>query len=257
MSPAGLVAERVSVSIDGAHLLTDVSFTAAPGRVHSLIGPNGAGKSTLLGVLAGDRRPDRGRVLLRDRPLEDWPLRELARARAVLTQEHGVTFSFRSREIVEMGRHPWARTPAEDDDEREIDRAMAVTDVAHLADRPVTHLSGGEKARVALARVLAQRASVLLLDEPTAALDLRHQEDVLRLARTQAAEGDAVVVVLHDLNLAAAYSDEITLLRHGRVAAHGTPAEVLTAERIEDVYGQPVEVVEHPRSGVPLVLPVR
>ncbi|MGI9823507.1 heme ABC transporter ATP-binding protein [Agromyces sp. Marseille-Q5079] len=252
-----LVAEHVSVSIDRADLLADVSFTAAPGRVHSLIGPNGAGKSTLLGVLAGDRAPDAGRVLLRGRRLDEWPLRELARERAVLTQEHGVTFAFRSREIVEMGRHPWARTPAEDDDEREIARAMAVTDVAHLADRPVAHLSGGEKARVALARVLAQRAPVLLLDEPTAALDLRHQEDVLRLARAQAADGDAVVVVLHDLNLAAAYSDEITLLQRGRVAAHGSPAEVLTAERIEDVYGQAVEVIEHPRSGVPLVLPVR
>ncbi|SFR92054.1 iron complex transport system ATP-binding protein [Agromyces sp. CF514] len=253
----GLVAEHVSVTIDRAHLLTDVSFAAIPGRVHSLLGPNGAGKSTLLSVLAGDRAPSSGRVVLRDRPLADWPLRDLARTRAVLTQEHSVTFAFRSREIVEMGRHPWARTPAEVDDEREIERAMAVTDVSHLADRPVANLSGGEKARVALARVLAQRSPVLLLDEPTAALDLRHQEDVLRLARAQAAAGDAVVVVLHDLNLAAAYSDEITLLERGRVVAHGTPADVLTAERIEAVYGQPVDVIEHPRTGVPLVLPIR
>ncbi|MET4159932.1 heme ABC transporter ATP-binding protein [Agromyces sp. PvR057] len=257
MTATGLVAEHVSVTIDRATLLTDVSFAAIPGRVHALLGPNGAGKSTLLAVLAGDRAPSAGRVLLHDRPLSDWPLRDLARTRAVLTQDHSVTFSFRSREIVEMGRHPWARTPAEDDDDREISRAMAATDVSHLADRPVANLSGGEKARVALARVLAQRSPVLLLDEPTAALDLRHQEDVLRLARAQAAAGDAVVVVLHDLNLAAAYSDEITLLEQGRVVAHGGPAEVLTAERIEAVYAQPVEVIEHPRTGVPLVLPVR
>lgn len=237
--------------IDGAHL------TVEPGKVHCIIGPNGAGKSTLLGVLAGDRRPTSGSVALGGRELASWPLRELARARAVLTQEHQVTFPFPVREVVEMGRHPWARTAESDADETAIDRAMAATDVSHLGLRTVPSLSGGERARVALARVIAQQAPVMLLDEPTAALDLRHQEDVLRLARTHAAAGDTVVVVLHDLNLAAAYADDVTLLHHGRVVTSGSPAEVLTAERIEAVYGQPVEVVPHPRTGVPLVLPVR
>ncbi|MFF2272999.1 heme ABC transporter ATP-binding protein [Agromyces sp. NPDC058136] len=252
-----LEARALSVRIDGATLLDGVDFGASPGRVHALIGPNGAGKSTLLAVLAGDRRPSGGSVVLAGRELADWPVRELARARGVLTQEHQVTFPFPVREVVEMGRHPWARTPAAEDDDAVVERSMAATDVTHLGMRTVPSLSGGERARVALARVLAQQAPIMLLDEPTAALDLRHQEDVLRLARDRAAAGDTVVVVLHDLNLAAAYADDITLLHRGRVETSGAPAEVLTAERIEAVYGQSVEVIAHPSTGVPLVLPVR
>ncbi|MFE6965322.1 heme ABC transporter ATP-binding protein [Agromyces sp. NPDC057679] len=251
-----LETRALTVRIDEALLLDEVDFRATAGRLHALIGPNGAGKSTLLGVLAGDRRPSSGSVSLGGRELGGWPLRELARARAVLTQEHQVSFPFPVREVVEMGRHPWART-AEADDDDAVDRAMAATDVTHLGLRTVPSLSGGERARVALARVIAQQAHVMLLDEPTAALDLRHQEDVLRLARAHAEAGDTVVVVLHDLNLAAAYADDVTLLDRGRVVTSGSPAEVLTAERIEAVYGQPVEVVPHPRTGVPLVLPVR
>ncbi|WP_395245344.1 heme ABC transporter ATP-binding protein [Agromyces sp. MMS24-K17] len=252
-----LRAEAVTVSVDGADLLAAVDFAASPGRVHALIGPNGAGKSTLLGVLAGDRTASSGAVTLDGRPLAGIGLAALARHRAVLTQEHAVTFPFPAREVVEMGRHPWSRTPAADDDEAAIDEAMAQTDVSHLAARTVPSLSGGERARVALARVLAQRTPVLLLDEPTAALDLRHQEDVLRLARERASAGGTVVVVLHDLNLAAAYADDLTLLRGGRVHATGSPAEVLTADAIGEVYGQAVDVLPHPRTGVPLVLPVR
>ncbi|MFC9560539.1 heme ABC transporter ATP-binding protein [Agromyces sp. NPDC056965] len=252
-----LTATGLAIEIDGARLLDDVDFSATPGRVHALIGPNGAGKSTLLAALAGDRAAAAGTVHLGDTPVARQSPKALARLRAVLTQEHTVSFPFPVREIIAMGRHPWAGSAAADDDDREIDAAMAATDVGHLATRTVPSLSGGERARVALARVIAQRTPVLLLDEPTAALDLKHQEDVLRLARDHAAAGATVVVVLHDLNLAAAYADDITLLRLGRVVATGAPAEVLTAERIEAVYGQPVEVVPHPRTGVPLVLPVR
>ncbi|MWB97290.1 heme ABC transporter ATP-binding protein [Agromyces seonyuensis] len=254
---AALEAVGARVVVEGAVLLDGVDFTAHPGRVHSLIGPNGAGKSTLLGVLAGDRAATAGEVRLGGRPLADIHLRDLARERAVLTQEHAVTFPFPAREIVEMGRHPWAKTPAEDDDERMIAEAMRLTDVAHLAERTLPSLSGGERARVALARVLAQATPILLLDEPTAALDLKHQEDVLRLARERATAGATVVVVLHDLGLAAAYSDDVTLIAHGAVVATGAPSDVLTAERIEAVYGQPVEVLPHPRTGVPLILPIR
>ncbi|WP_394553322.1 heme ABC transporter ATP-binding protein [Agromyces sp. MMS24-JH15] len=257
MSGVSLRAEGIRVVVDGTELLSSVDLSAAPGRVHALIGPNGAGKSTLLAVLAGDRVPTAGRVLLDGRPITGLALGELARARAVLTQEHAVAFPFPSREIVAMGRHPWAPTTAADEDERAIAEAMTQTDVSHLAERTVPSLSGGERARVALARVLAQRTPVLLLDEPTAALDLRHQEDVLRLARARAAAGGTVVVVLHDLNLAAAYADDLTLLRGGGVHATGAPADVLTAEAIAEVYRQDVEVLPHPRTGVPLVLPVR
>ena len=156
-----------------------------------------------------------------------------------------------------MGRAPWARTPAEEDDDVAVAEAMAQTDVTALAARALPSLSGGERARVALARVLAQATDILLLDEPTAALDLRHQEDLLRVARRRAEEGSAVAIVLHDLNAALAYADRVTLLSGGRVAGAGAPPDVLTADRIEAVYGQPVDVIAHPGTGVPLVVPRR
>lgn len=252
-----LVARGLSVSIDDARLLDSVDFEARPGELHALLGPNGAGKSTLLGALAGDVKPSAGSVTLDGRSLADWKLRELARVRAVLLQQHDVFFPFTVREVVEMGRAPWRGTASEDDDERMIAEAMELTDVTALTDRAVPSLSGGERARAALARVLAQGASTLMLDEPTAALDLKHQEDVLRLARERAASGDTVIVVLHDLNLAAAYADRVTLLQRGRIVASGDPRTVLTAERITAVYGQPVEVFDHPRTGIPLILPLR
>ncbi|MCS4277364.1 iron complex transport system ATP-binding protein [Mycetocola sp. BIGb0189] len=251
-----LMAEGVSLSFSGKPVLQDVSLRVLPGELHALIGPNGAGKSTLLAMLSGDRTPASGAVLLDGKNLGEWRPKELARERAVLTQDNTVTFPFTAAQIVEMGRAPWQRTPAEAEDERAIAEAVAQTDVAHLMDRTIPHLSGGERARVALARVLAQRAPIVLLDEPTAALDLRHQEDVLRIARDRARAGDAVVVVLHDLNLAAAYADRITLLSRGRIAASGTPSEVLTTARVEEVYGQRVEIIERP-DRPPLIVPLR
>jgi iron complex transport system ATP-binding protein len=257
-APAPTLAARgLTVAIDGARLLDAVDFEAHPGELHALLGPNGAGKSTLLGALAGDVKPTTGSVSLDGRPLAEWKLRELARVRAVLLQQHEVFFPFTVREVVEMGRAPWRGTPAEEQDERMIAEAMTLTDITALAERSVPSLSGGERARAALARVLAQGAPTLMLDEPTAALDLKHQEDVMRLARERAASGDTVIVVLHDLNVAAAYADRVTLLQRGRVVASGDPRVVLTAERIGAVYGQAVEVLEHPRTGAPLILPLR
>lgn len=247
----------VTVEIDGHRILDVVDFAAHPGQVHALIGPNGAGKSTLLGVIAGDQSVTAGTVRIAGKSLSDWTLRQLARERAVLLQDHSVFFPFTVRQVVEMGRTPWARTPREDDDETVVAAALAATDVEHLGDRRIPSLSGGERARAAFARVLAQETGILLLDEPTAALDLGHQEAVLQLARDRARAGDAVVVVLHDLSLAAAWSDRITLLEQGRVVASGIPTEVLTAERISAVYRHPVEVIEHPVTGAPIILPVR
>ncbi|AMB60622.1 hemin ABC transporter ATP-binding protein [Microterricola viridarii] len=252
-----MTARALSVTVDGARLLDGVDFAARPGELHALLGPNGAGKSTLLGALAGDVKPSAGSVSLDGRDLTGWKLRELARERAVLLQQHDVYFPFTVRQVIEMGRAPWRGTAAEDDDERLIEEAMQLTDVSALAERTVPSLSGGERARAALARVLAQGASLLMLDEPTAALDLKHQEDVLRLVRERATAGATVIVVVHDLSLAAAYADRVTLLQHGRVVATGTPGDVLTAERIGEVYGQPVEVFEHPRTGAPLIVPLR
>lgn len=250
-----LRASGVTVRVGGDRAILDAaSIAVSAGEIHALVGPNGAGKSTLFGVLAGDVTPYAGAVSLDERTITGIRPQELARARAVLLQENAVSFPFSAEQVVRMGRAPWARTEAADDDDEIVATAMAATEVLPFAARAVTSLSGGERARVALARVLAQRTGILLLDEPTAALDLKHHEDVMRLIRAQADAGIAVAIVLHDLNAALAHADRVTLLDGGRVAASGTAAEVLTAERIEAVYGQPVDVFPHPRTGVPLVV---
>lgn len=238
-------------------ILEDASITVNPGEIHALVGPNGAGKSTLFSVLAGDLTPESGTVTLDGRPIGTIRARDLARSRAVLLQQNAVSFPFSAEQVVRMGRAPWARTALEDDDDTAVSTAMTATEVDVLATRSVSSLSGGERARVALARVLAQSTSVVLLDEPTASLDLKHHEDVMRLVRARADARATVAVVLHDLNAALAHADQVTLLAFGRVVATGSPAEVLTAERIELVYGQPVDVFPHPITGVPLVVPKR
>lgn len=252
---AGIRADGVGVQLDGHSVLDGVTLDVRPGEVLVLVGPNGAGKSTLLGVLSGERRPSAGTVTLEGRELGSIRHSELARLRAVLTQENQVSFPFRVIEVVSMGRAPWARTLEGRDDIAAVNEAMDAADVAHLANRRYTSLSGGERARVALARVLAQRTPIVFLDEPTAALDLRHQEDVMRRARVLADSGCSVVVVLHDLSLAGAYADRLVLLAGGRLESIGTPAEVLTADRVERVYGLPVEL--HLVNGRPVVVPRR
>ncbi|WP_101847616.1 heme ABC transporter ATP-binding protein [Zhihengliuella sp. ISTPL4] len=239
---------------DGRAILDDAAIDIHAGEVHALVGPNGAGKTTLFGVLAGDITPAAGTVLLDGRPVAGVRPRALAQQRAVLLQENTVTFPFTAEQVVRMGRTPWARTPSATDDDRAVAAAMATTEVTALRERSVPSLSGGERARVALARVLAQDTGILLLDEPTAALDLKHHEDVMRVVRSQAEAGVAVAVVLHDLNAALAHADRVTLLAGGRVTATGTPGDVLTAARIEEVYGQPVDVFPHPVTRVPLVV---
>ncbi|MDX2356841.1 heme ABC transporter ATP-binding protein [Dietzia sp. PP-33] len=252
-----LSAEGVTVRIGGRVLLDAVDLDVHAGEVLALVGPNGAGKSTLLGVIAGDTQPDRGRTVLDGTDLRRWRLGDLARRRALLTQANSVAFPFTVREVVAMGRAPWASLPEGDDDEAIIEESLAATDTTHLHSRTFPTLSGGEKARASLSRALAQRAGVLLLDEPTAAVDLRHQEIVLELARTVADGGGAVVVVLHDLELAAAWSDRLVMISDGRIRAAGPPHQVLTAELVEEVYRQPVLVHRHPVTGDLLVTPDR
>jgi len=252
---ARIAAVGVSVVIDGQPILTDIDLDIRAGEVLALVGPNGAGKSTLLSVLSGDLRPTRGSVTVDGRDIRDIRHIELARLRSVLTQENQVSFPFTVTEVVEMGRSPWQRTSSRDDDERAIAEAIKATDVSHLATRRYTSLSGGEKARVSLARVLAQGTPTVFLDEPTAALDLRHQEEVMTTAAGLARSGRAVVVVVHDLSLAAAYADRVALVASGCLETAGTPAEVFTAERVGRVYGLPVEVVT--QNERPVILPVR
>ncbi|MFE7532909.1 heme ABC transporter ATP-binding protein [Streptomyces rhizosphaericola] len=255
-SPA-VEAVGLSVQLGGRQVLDAVDLTAHTGEVVALVGPNGAGKSTLLAALAADLAPGDGRVVIGGRPATEWTAPELALRRSVLPQSAVLSFPFPVEDVVRMGRAPWAGTALEDEDDGAVAAAMAATEVTRFAGRPFSALSGGEKARVALARVLAQRAPLMLLDEPTAALDLRHQELVLRICRERAAAGDAVVVVLHDLGLAAAYADRVAVLHQGRIAEVGPPGEIFSDELLGEVYRQPVEVFPHPRTGAPLVVPVR
>lgn len=255
----GLVAAAAGLTVDlgGAPVLRGVDLDVRAGEVLSLVGPNGAGKSTLLAALSGDVVPSGGEVELWGRPIGDWSPGQAARRRAILPQAHRVSFPFTVAEVVAMGRAPWSASPAAEADERRVAEAMKQAEVDDLAVRPFASLSGGEQARVMLARVIAQDTGLVLLDEPTAALDLRHQELVGRACRDLAGHGRAVVVVLHDLDLAAAYSDRCALMSRGRIAAVGEPAAVFDAERIGEVYRQPVKVESDPDTGAPRVIPVR
>ncbi|MFI6943085.1 heme ABC transporter ATP-binding protein [Streptomyces sp. NPDC050418] len=250
-------AHALHVTLGAHHVLRGVDIEARAGEVLALVGPNGAGKSTLLAALATDLTPDSGTLRICGKDASDWSAAELALRRAVLPQAATLSFPFRVEEVVRMGRAPWTGTPLADRDDEVIAAALRATEATEFAARPFSALSGGERARVALARVLAQQAPLLLLDEPTAALDLRHQELVLRVCRERAAAGDAVVVVLHDLGLAAAYADRVAVLHDGTIATEGAPEDVLDGELLSRVYRQPVEVLPHPRTGKLLVFPER
>lgn len=245
--------DRVGIQASGRWLVRDVSFELERGEVLAILGPNGAGKSTLLAALAGDSTPAEGEILLDNRPLRLFKPLELARWRAVLPQQTVVQFSFTAREIVEMGR---AAVDPDAVDRVVVDRVLQETDAFDLQHRVFPTLSVGEQSRVSLARVLAQETPILLLDEPTAALDLRHQQLVMELARDLASRGAALVVILHDLNLASAYADRILMLREGRTAALGSPREILTEPLLSDIFACHVSVIPHPDTGLPLVLPM-
>lgn len=249
-----LAVEAVSLRRGGALVLDTIDVAVHHGEVLALIGPNGAGKSTLLAVMAGDLAPTAGSVLLEGREVRSHRSRELARRRSVMPQHPSVLFPFTVDEVIRMGREPWRGTEAAARDDRVVAEASAAAGVTHLLGREVTALSGGEQARVALARVLAQDTEVVLLDEPTASLDLRHQQQVASLVGRLAAEGRAVVIVVHDLHLAAAVADRVALLDRGRLRALGSPWEVLTAELISEVYQCDVSVLVDPDRSIPLVI---
>lgn len=252
-----LQAQAATVRMGERMILDAVDLQLFPGEVVALVGPNGAGKSTLLSALSGDLALESGQILIHGRELSQWPVLQLARVRAVQTQESRVSFAFSGQDVVRMGRAPWAGTAEEDRDEQIIAHALAATESLPLAGRTVQTLSGGEKSRVAFARALAQETGLLLLDEPTAPMDIRHQEQLMTLVRQRAAHGASVVVVLHDLTLAAAYADRIVLLDAGRIAASGTPHQVLTETHLEAVYRHRVSVFEHPEHAGLVVLPHR
>ena len=259
VAPGELLASAhdVRVTLGGNPILHGVSLDVHAGEIVGLAGPNGAGKTTLFNVLSGDIPADSGDVRVGGLPIDSWSALELARRRAVLPQQIQMSFPFRVRDVVAMGRAPWAGTPYEDEDEHAIDAAILASDIRRLESRQFTSLSGGERARVAYARVLAQQSQWILLDEPTAALDIRHQELLLESLRNRVRAGDGALVVMHDLSLAAAHADRIALIREGVIVACGPPRDVITPSILGGVYGHAIDVIENPKTGDLLISPAR
>lgn len=247
--------EGASFSIPGRILLDLPSFPLFAHRVTGLIGHNGSGKSTLLKILARQQPLDAGRALFEGRPLGSWSHRTFARKVGYLPQYTPAASGLLVRELVALGRYPWhgALGRFGEADRRKVGEALDLTDTARFADRLVDTLSGGERQRVWLAMLIAQDAGCLLLDEPISALDVAHQVEVLSLVRRLSRErGIGVVMVLHDVNMAARFCDEIVALRGGRLIARGEPGAIMTPERLGAIYGLPMSVIPHPETGLPV-----
>jgi iron complex transport system ATP-binding protein len=255
-----LRADAVSLGYDARTVVDGVTLDVPTGQVTVVVGPNGCGKSTLLRGLGRLLKPRGGSVLLDGEEIGSLPTREVARRLGLLPQQPIVPEGVSVLELVERGRHPhhglfrtWGRA-----DEEAVASALVRTDLVHLAAVPVDSLSGGQRQRVWLAMVLAQATPVLLLDEPTSFLDIAHQLDVLDLVRSLCDDsGTTVVMVLHDLAMAARYADHLVAMRDGRIVAEGSPAEVVTPEVIAEVFGVTASVLIDPESGTPVVIPRR
>ncbi|RNJ26902.1 heme ABC transporter ATP-binding protein [Halosegnis longus] len=246
--------DGLCVDRGGVRVLEDVSLSVADGEFVALVGPNGAGKSTLLGAVGGHLSPAAGSVAVDGDEVGSLSARALARRVATVPQETNFGFDFSVRDVVAMGRHPYRSRFGGDDPDgaAAVERALDRTQTAQFADRSVASLSGGEKQRVLLARALTQAAPTLLLDEPTASLDINHQVRTLDLV---AGLEETVVAAIHDLDLAARYCDRVVLLADGERQAVGTPREVFTADRLERVFGVDVTVGENPATGTVTVTP--
>ncbi len=255
---ADLALDNIHFSYGGTDFaLAGISLSIPAGTVMGLIGPNGAGKSTLLKLITGVLSPTSGKVTLDGNDVASIKQVEVARRIAMVPQDNHLDFPFTVQQTVLMGRYPhlrrWQREGEKD--RKAAAHSMQVTATHHLAERPVTSLSGGERQRVAVARALAQEPEVLLLDEPTAHLDIAHQAQILELIRRLNRErGLTVVAALHDLNLASTYIDLLALLKDGRMIDFGPPQKVLTADNIGSVYGVKVLVTRHPRRDCPQVM---
>jgi iron complex transport system ATP-binding protein len=245
--------DELSVAIDGRAIVDRLSLDVPDGSIVGLVGPNGSGKSTALRCVYRALEPGGGTVWLDRTDLSTLSLRDSARLVAALTQESGLDFDFTVEEIVALGRAPHlpGNQPLGEREKALCHTVMTQLGVRHLADRGVLSLSGGERQRVFIARALVQEPRVLVLDEPTNHLDVRHQIELLDLLK---GSGRTVLVVLHDLNLAAAVCDRIGVLAGGSLVAAGSPHEVLTAALVREVFGVAVTVISHPETGAPQLL---
>ncbi|MDM9629038.1 ATP-binding cassette domain-containing protein [Rhizobium sp. S152] len=245
----------LGLSIEGNTILSDVSLDFPAGEVVALVGHNGSGKSSLLKILARQLSPTSGTVACGGRELKHYGDRDFARAVAYMPQDLSAGSEMTIRELVGYGRYPWhgALGRFSKIDREKVDAALAATHIEPFADRVVGTLSGGERQRAWIAMLIAQDARCLLLDEPTAALDVAHQIEVLSLVRQLAHQGGrSVVIVLHDVNMAARFCDRIHALSRGKVVASGTPATILVPERLHDIYGIDMNVISAPNLNHPL-----
>ncbi|PRZ44148.1 iron complex transport system ATP-binding protein [Antricoccus suffuscus] len=251
--PARVHVDGIDVRIGDAHILEAVGLVAEPGTVVGLLGPNGSGKSTLLRTIFRSLPPTAGQVHLDRDDVWTHSVKWNAKQTAVVLQDAPTEFPLTCSEIVRMGRtaHKRLLEPDTAFDEDLCDAAMELMEITSLAHKVFSHVSGGERQRVLIARALVQQPRLLIMDEPTNHLDLHHQLSLLDLATKL---GTTVVVALHDLNLAARYCDSVVLLDRGRVVAQGTPADVLTTERIAEVYRVDVQIIEHPTTGKPHIM---
>lgn len=251
--------KNLGFGYNSERVLKDISFNIKKGEFVSIIGPNGSGKSTLLKTLNGLYKIDNGTILLDGKELNKYKSRDMARSIALVPQDTNVSYEFTVEEIVMMGRHPYkGRFDREDEDDLNIIyESMRLTNTFNLKERLITEISGGERQRVFIARALAQKSSVILLDEPTSHLDINHQMDVLNLLRDLNKEqGITIVLVIHDINLAARYSDWIILLKNGVILGKGTPNEVITSENVEMTYDIKVAVDINKYTNSPYLTPI-
>lgn len=243
--------KAVSWKVNGKTLLHPIDLTIDPGKVIGLIGHNGSGKSTLLKLLARQHTPSSGSVLLKNKPLANWRDRFLAKQIAYLPQQLPSTDGLTVADLVRLGRYPWhgALGRFTREDHAQVERAMELTGTKKFVDRYVDELSGGERQRVWIAMLIAQNARYLLLDEPTSALDIAHQVEVLTLIRKLSQDlAMGVVVVLHDINMAATYCDYLVALHSGQLLTQGPPKEIMKPETLEAIYGISMSVISHPRT---------
>lgn len=244
-----------SFAVDGCVILHPVTLRLAPSRVYGLVGPNGSGKSTLIKLMARQQHRSGGRLAFLGKDLSEYGDRELARSVAYMPQFTPPAETMTVRELVGLGRFPWhgALGRFTSEDHAKVAEALKQTDLEAFAERLVDSLSGGERQRAWLAMMLAQDTRCLLLDEPTSALDIAHQAEILALVQRLAGErGITVVILLHDINMAARYCDEIIAMTAGRISARGTPAEIVRPDLLGEVYGIPMGTMAHPRTGEPL-----
>jgi iron complex transport system ATP-binding protein len=254
-----LRAEQVRLGYGDRTIVDGLDLDVVAGTITAVIGPNGCGKSTLLRALGRLLKPTAGQVVLDGKRIDRIPTREIAKVLGLLPQAPSAPEGLTVADLVARGRHPhqaWYRQWSADDEDA-VAQALEWTGIADLAERPVDQLSGGQRQRAWISMALAQGTDLLLLDEPTTFLDLAHQVDVLELVRRLHSEaGRTVVMVLHDLNLAARYADRLVAMREGRIVAAGKPAEVITEELLEKVFGLAARVIPDPVAGTPLVVPI-